>query len=414
MGDITFYYKNKAVKKNFEKERLKKNMKRKVLAVTGIRSEYDILYPVIDTLRKDKNFSIKLVVCGAHLSDWHGVTLKKIEKDGFKIADKIDYLLMTNRVIQRAKGVGILTYALSQTAEREKPDILLVVADREESIATAIVGNYMNILTAHVGGGDSVYGNSDDPIRFAVSKLAHIHFTFSGQYADNLEKIGEEKFRIFNTGNPSLDNIRHTPSMSIHELRNALKFRIGAKKYAVLIQHPLSSEVESSYTQMEITLNALTEFSEKNTLKTVAIYPNTDPGSYDIINAIKRYERKGCIRFYKTLPRKIFINLMRNAAVLIGNSSMGLLEAPFYKLPAINVGRRQMGRLNTGNVRFVEHDKKDIKEALSKVFFDKEYKKYIKQLENPYGNGDSSKKIKDILLSINIKDRKWYTKQKLC
>jgi GDP/UDP-N,N'-diacetylbacillosamine 2-epimerase (hydrolysing) len=127
-------------------------MRRKVLAITGIRSEYDILYPVIKCLR-DAGFEVKLVVSGAHLSPWHGETVRKIEEDGFEIADKIDTLFMTNRTTQRVKGVGILTYALSQTVEREKPDFLLVVGDREESIATALVGNYMNILTAHIGGG---------------------------------------------------------------------------------------------------------------------------------------------------------------------------------------------------------------------------------------------------------------------
>ena len=127
-------------------------MKRKILAITGIRSEYDILYPVIDVLRKDSNFEVKIVVCGAHLTDWHGFTLKQIEKDGFKIADKINYLSMTDKKTQRAEGTGILTQALSRTVERENPDFILVVGDREESIAAAIVGNYMNVLVAHIGG----------------------------------------------------------------------------------------------------------------------------------------------------------------------------------------------------------------------------------------------------------------------
>ena len=203
--------------------------KRKILAITGIRSEYDILYPVLKAISKDKRFELKLVVSGAHLSDWHGNTLTKIENDGFKIADKIDTLFMTNRTTQRVKGIGSLVTALSQTVEREQPDILLDIADREESIAMAIVGNYMDILVAHIMGGDPVFGNADDPIRHAVSDLSHIHFVICEQYAENLKKIGEEDFRIFNTGNPSLDNIRVAPTISLKELSQSLNFNINDK-----------------------------------------------------------------------------------------------------------------------------------------------------------------------------------------
>lgn len=212
---------------------------RKVLAITGIRSEYDILYPVINELRNRETFDVSIVVCGAHLSDWHGFTLKRIEEDSFKVVDKIDCLFMTNRKTQRAKGVGVLTYALTQTVEREKPDFLIVVGDREEAIATALVGNYMDVLIAHVGGGDPVYGNADDPIRHAVSKLAHIHFTTTKLYAEYLKKMGEDERRIFNVGNPSLDNIRKTPVRSLDEVSNFLRCDVRDKNYIVLIKHPL-------------------------------------------------------------------------------------------------------------------------------------------------------------------------------
>ena len=389
-------------------------MKRKVLAITGIRSEYDILFPVIDTLRKDRNFEVRLIVCGAHLSDWHGFTFKKIKEDGFQIVDMIDNLLMTNRKTQRVKGVGILTCALSQTLEREGPDFLLVVGDREESIATAISGNYMDILIAHIGGGDTACGNADDPVRFAVSKLAHIHFAATKEYAQNLKKLGEEEFRIFNVGNPGLDNIRNTPILPIEEVSKSLNFNISNKNYAVLIGHPLSSEKEDSGPQMEVTLKALECFCKETNLKVVCIYPNTDPGSYDIIKAMEDYKNKSFIKFYKTLPREIFVNLMRNAKVLVGNSSMGILEAPFYKLPVVNIGNRQKGRLNAGNVEFITHNIKEIKKALHKACFDEKHRSHVENLKNPYGDGTTSQKIRDILLSIDINEKKWYVKEKLC
>lgn len=388
--------------------------KRKVLAVTGIRSEYDILYPVIKILNEDPFFEVKVVVCGAHLSDWHGYTAKKIEEDGFTICDYIDYLFMTNRVTQRVKGVGVLTYALAQTAEREKPDFLLVVGDREESIATALVGNYMNILVAHIGGGDPVYGNADDPIRFAVSKLAHIHLVTAKQYAENLKKVGEEEFRIFWVGNPIYTSISWVENITLDKISNYLDFDITKGNYGVLIKHPLSSEKEDAYFQMKVTLEAILKFCKENDFKFIGIYPNTDPGSYDILKAISEYQDNHYIRFYKTLPREIFVNLMRNAKVLVGNSSMGILEAPFYKLPVVNVGNRQKGRLNAGNVVFVNYDENEIVREVRKAVFNENYREYILNLENPFGDEKNAYRILKVLKSIDIEDKKWYIKQKLC
>ena len=214
----------------------------KVLAVTGIRSEYDILYPVLNHIRNDKSFDLKLVVCGAHLSDWHGNTLNKIEEDGFKVTEKIDYLLMTNRKTQRSKGIGILISSLTQTVEREDPDFLLFVGDREESIAASVVANYMDVLSVHIGGGDPVFGNADDPIRFACSELSHIHFTTTKQYADNLLSIGEEPKRVIFSGNPSLTNIKKTPRMDKRSISKELGIEL--KDFLVLIKHPLSYPIK--------------------------------------------------------------------------------------------------------------------------------------------------------------------------
>ena len=385
----------------------------KILAVTGIRSEYDIIYPVLDVLRQDPAFDVRLVVGGAHLSAWHQNSLSLIEQDGFLIADKIDYLLMTDRVTQRVKGVGILTSALAQTVEREQPDVLFVVGDREESIAMAIVGNYMNVLTAHLAGGDTVFGNADDPIRFATSKLVHIHFPFSQRSADNLERVGEEAFRIFNVGNPALDRIRMTPQRTLREVSDALHFDISDGNYVALINHPLSSECAEAGKQAEVILAALEQFCIGSNYKVVAIYPNTDPGAYTIVEVLQRYEGKSFIRCYRNLEREVFVNLMRHAKALVGNSSMGILEAPFYKLPVVNVGNRQKGREQAGNVEFVPYEVGVITQAIHKACTDEEYRKKVAEVENLFGNGRTSEKIKDVIGSIDINDKKWIIKKNL-
>ncbi len=383
---------------------------KKILAVTGIRSEYDILYPVIDALRKHESFQVQLVVCGAHLSDWHGDTLKDIESDEFDVVDKIDYLLMTNRKTQRAKGIGNLISSLTQTVDRIKPDFILYVGDREESIACSIVANYMNVLAVHIGGGDSVYGNADDPIRFACSELAHIHFATSQQYADNLLKIGEEPKRVIFSGNPALKNIKEVPSISKKEISKKLDFKLN--KYAVIIKHPLSSSKEDSYYQMKTTLEAVSEFIKERNIEAVGIFPNTDPGSYDILKAIKE-EESNSMKFFKNLPRNIFVNLIRHASLLIGNSSMGILEAPYYKLPVINIGDRQLGRLNAGNVKFLDYDKKTIKSAMEEAIFDSTYIEKIKSIKNPYGDGNAHERIVEFLENLDLKDKNWHIKQKV-
>lgn len=383
---------------------------KRILAVTGIRSEYDILYPVIKRFADSDDFELKVVVSGAHLSDWHGSTIDRVESDGFEIADRIDTLFTTNRSTQRSKAVAQLISGLTQTVEREKPDLLLVVGDREESIATAIVGNYMDVVVAHIGGGDPVWGNADDPIRMAVSKLAHIHFTTAQPYSKNLVSMGEDEWRISFCGTPGLDNITNEPQLSMADVSNFIGSELS--EYIVVLKHPLSSEHESAYEQMTSTLKAIDRVCQDKGLKAVCITPNSDPGSYEIIQAYKEFESDR-ILLQQTLPRSIFVNLLRNAKALVGNSSMGILEAPMYKLPVVNVGHRQRGRLNAGNVKFVSYQENDIVSAIEQAVFDIKYRNYIANLDNPYGSGQAADIIENFIRDVDLSDTKWLVKEKL-
>jgi len=389
---------------------MNKNKKR-ILIVTGIKSEYDILYPVLADLQKNLH-EVFVVVSGAHLSDYHNRTFERIIDDGFHIVDKIDTLLSTDRVVQRSKGTGLLIQGLTQTVERTDPDIIMMVGDREESIAAAIVGNYMDKLVLHIGGGDPVFGNADDPVRFAVSKLSHIHCCIANEYAENLMKIGEEKFRIFFTGNPAYANIDSVIKLSKQDLQNQLG--ITSNNYIVLIQHPLSSEYKDAGYQIETTLVALKKFCEENNYQTVFIPPNSDPGSVDMLSIINRFDEESWLLRKNTLSRVPFINLIRHASVLVGNSSMGILEAPYYKLPVVNVGNRQMGRLNAGNVEFVSHSVDKIKSSVERAAFDEHYRKKVKNLISPFGDGEAPQKIRNVVEEVDLNDRKWYIKKKLC
>ena len=349
--------------------------KRKICVITGSRAEYGLLYWLMKEINDDDAIELQLVVTGMHLSEEFGNTYKEIEKDGFEIVDRIESLLSGNQESLRIKGLGIQIQGLVQTVMRIKPDFLLVLGDREESIATALVSTYMNIPLVHIAGGDRVVGNIDDQIRHSVTKLAHIHLTTNKESKDRVILLGEQRFRVHNVGNPGLDRLVKTKKLSQSQLSKNLNFELTKDEpYIVLIQHALSSEVDQAYQQMKITLEAVKQMG----LKTIISFPNSDAGGMEIIRAINEFERLPFIYTAKNIPRLEFVNLLRGAACLIGNSSAGILEAPLLKIPVVNIGNRQKSRLKPKNVVDVGANKKQI---ISKI---KNELKTYKVYENPY------------------------------
>ena len=375
--------------------------KRLILGVTGIRSDYDLMSSVFRAIGDHQDLEIQLVVTGAHLSDSYGFTVDQIRSDGYLVADEVESLLNGDLAPTRVKGLAIQLQGIVQTVARLCPDILLVLGDREESITTALVGAYMNIPIAHVGGGDRAIGNVDDQVRHAVTKLAHIHFATNPESAKRILRLGEQSFRVFDVGNPGLDRLLQTPSIDADELSSRLGFIIkDDEPFIMLIQHVISTEIEQAYEQMKITLEAVRELG----IKTVLSYPNSDAGGQQMIRAIREYDSFPFIYAAKNIPRLEFVNLMRRASCLLGNSSAGLLEAPLLKLPVINVGNRQEGRLHAENVEFVRHDKREIVAALQRAVFDEHYRAKVRLCSNPYGDGHSSIRIADLLASIPLNE----------
>ena len=375
---------------------------KKILAVTGIRSEYFILQPIFEEIVNRDDLELKVVVTGAHLSPTYGETYKIIENDGYDIL-KLETLLSTDTLSGRSKSLGIQIMGLTDIVSREQPDWLLVLGDREESLSTASVGTYMNIPLAHICGGDRVVGNIDDSVRHAVTKLAHLHFPTTKENGDRILKMGEEPWRVHVVGNPALDSIRKQPDLSYDYINGKLGTKLSSDKpFILLIKHPLSSEIKKSAEQMRVTLEAVAELG----YETVLTYPNSDSGSYEMIKVIEEYiEKYDFIKAFKTLPRDIFVNLQRKAALLLGNSSSGILEAPFLKLPVVNVGNRQKQRQHSENVIFVPHNKERIKEAINKAIFDEDFKQICKNCSNPYGDGYSGERIARIIAETEINDK---------
>jgi len=378
----------------------------KILAVTGIRSEYDILYSVFSAINENKNFELNIVVSGAHLAPLHNMSIKEIRNDGFKIVDEIESLINSDSLGSRVKGLGIQLQGLVQTISRIKPDLLLVLGDREEAIATALVGSYMNIPIAHICGGDRVVGNVDDQIRHAVSKLSHLHFVSNSESYDRLIKMGEQEFRVFNVGNPGLDRIRSLPSITLKQISKNLSINLVENQPLILlIQHVISTESESGEEQMLQTMIAIEEMG----IQTVMSYPNSDPGSNQIIKIINQYKHLNHLHVIDNIPRLEFINIMRNASCMIGNSSAGIMEAPFLGLPVVNIGNRQKGRMHGDNIQFVSHDSIAIKESTLKAIEDLKYREQVKNAKNPYGDGRASEKIIKVLDKLTI-DKDFFIK----
>tara|TARA_Y100000768_G_C23860785_1_gene625566 strand:+ start:24 stop:857 length:834 start_codon:yes stop_codon:yes gene_type:complete len=269
-------------------------------------------------------------------------------------------------------------------------------------MTAALLSSYLNIPLIHIGGGDRVIGNVDDQIRHAVTKLAHIHCATNEKSKERILKLGEQSFRVFNFGNPGLDRLIKTPKLNkkeIPELENFLDN--DDEPYLLLIQHVISTEIEKAENQITTTLEVIKELK----VKTIVIYPNSDVGSDQIIKTINMYKNLNYIKVIKNIPRESFVNILRNTSCLIGNSSCGILEAPLLKIPVINIGNRQKGRLHSENVIFVDHNFELIKSAIEKCLYDEDFLKIVNNCSNPYGSGDASQKIVDLIETLIIDEK---------
>lgn len=379
---------------------------RKIIAVTASRSEYDLLYSLYKLLDEDENIDFSLVVTGAHLSEKFGLTIKQIISDGFTVSNKVFNLIDSDQKIGRILSLGNQISTLAHIFNDNNPDLVLVAGDREEALSVTTTGAYMNIPVAHFFGGDIAKdGNIDNSVRYAASKLAHLHFVTLQKHKQNLIKLGEDEWRIHVIGNPAIDRLISTPKVEVGAIAEFLGLKFAPKEYLVLIQHPIITQIELQDKHIRSTLNAILRSGYYCFVNS----PNSDAGNQAIVDAYREYQKSYPDNFFvfKNLDRINYINLLRNAKCLIGNSSSGLLEAPSLKLPAINVGDRQRGRLAGDNVIFTTNMENDIYNAIVRATTDESFISKVKLADNPYGNGDSSYKaykvLKDILINDDLK-----------
>jgi GDP/UDP-N,N'-diacetylbacillosamine 2-epimerase (hydrolysing) len=377
---------------------------RTVLFVTAIRSEYDILFSVMKAVQAHPSLDLKVVVAGAHLSPMYGYTVCEIEKDEFPITARIESLLNSDSYAGRVKSAAIQLMGFVDSFTQIQPAFVIAPMDREEAITTALTGAYLNIPVVHIGGGDTAEnGHIDNSVRHAVTKLSHLHMVTTNRSRDRVIALGEEAWRVHVVGAPGLDRLITTPDIAAEDLWGRMGFNPGNQPYAVVIQHPNFPDIDQAGELIRITLQCNIDLN----IPTFVSYPNSDAGSQQVIAMINDLARQypNLIHAYKNLSRIAYVNLLRHAHVFIGNSSSGIVEAPSLKLPVVHVGTRQVGREHAENVQFVDHDPTQIKAAILKAIFDSDYRKFVADCVNPYGDGHAGEKIAKILAEIPLTDQ---------
>jgi UDP-hydrolysing UDP-N-acetyl-D-glucosamine 2-epimerase len=371
--------------------------KRKICAVVTARPSYSRIKTALLAIKEHPNLELQLVVAGSALLGRYGNTVDIIEKDGFTINEKVFMVLEGENKTAMAKTTGLGVMELANVFYNLKPDAVITIADRFETIAASIAASYQNIPLVHIQGGE-VTGNIDEKVRHANTKLADIHIVASEDAKERVLKMGEEVDSVINTGCPSIDlakEIKDNPILSFNPIE---KYGgVGAqldwenKGYIVVMQHPVTTEYEAAKEDVLKTLHAVAELG----IPTFWFWPNVDAGADGTSNGIRTFRelnKPQNIHFFKNMEPHDFLSLLVNSKCLIGNSSVGIRECSYLSVPVVNIGTRQNRRERGNNVLDVDYNKEAIKAAI----------KY--QIENKnitsstiYGNGESGNKIAEIL-----------------
>lgn len=375
---------------------------RKIAVITGTRAEYGLLCRIIKGIHEDPKLKLQLIVTGMHLSPEFGLTVREIEKDGFPISEKIEMLLSSDTETSIATSMGVGMIGFAKAYEHLGPDILLVLGDRFEIMAAVSAAIPFRIPVAHIHGGEVTEGAMDELFRHAITKMSHIHFPAVKVYAERIMQMGEQPENVFCFGAPGLDNLYKLKLLNRIQLAKSLSLPVGMP-WGVVTYHPATLEKDRAVIQIRAVLSALDRFPE---ICWVFTLPNADMQSRVIIKSIEAYVKKksGRTFLFSSLGQLKYLSLMKNSIVMVGNSSSGIIESPSFKLPVVNVGSRQMGRVRAKNIIDVPMGRADEIEAAINKALSSGFRESIKGLKNPYGDGGVSKKIINVVKKISLRD----------
>ena len=386
--------------------------KRIIAVFTGNRAEYGLQMPILRAIAAHPQLEYRLLVSGAHLDPEFGRTLAEIERDGFTIAAKVDIDMPGDTLYATAHAIGSGILALSVELDRLRPDILVVYADRFEGFAAVIAGTQMGIPTAHIEGGDLTEGGAlDNSVRHAMTKLAHLHFTTNRQATNRILAMGEEPWRVHTTGFPMIDLIRAGEISTPDEL--VARYGIDLTRPIVLFtQHSVTIEAEDAVAQIRPSVAALERLAQDG-VQAIVTYPNNDAGGRRIIAELRRLTEEGHsgIQLHASLGRRNYHGILALArdpdrkVACIGNSSSGIKETPAFGCPTVNIGSRQLHRMRGANVIDVDYDADAIVAAVWRCFDDADFRRQCRETDNPYDEGNSGRRIANVLAEIELGPR---------
>lgn len=371
---------------------------RKICVVTSTRAEYGLLYWLLKEIKADSELKLQLIVTGMHLSPEFGLTYKEIEKE-FKIDKKIEILSSSHTSLDICAEMSRVYEKFAPALAELKPDILVLLGDRYEIFGVAGVASIMQIPIAHIHGGETTQGAFDEAFRHSITKMSHIHFAATNEYANRIIQLGEEPSRVFNVGGPGIENIKKLNLLSKEEFEKSIDFRL-AKKNILITFHPATLENSSAREQFGEILKALYELEETNFIFTKA---NSDTDG-DVINKmIDEYVSENSQKAvaFASLGQLRYLSAIKFVDIVLGNSSSGLLEVPSFKKATINIGDRQKGRARASSVIDVRPVKEEILAAIKRAY-SKEFEQTLKDVINPYDGGNPSKKMVKILKEIKL------------
>lgn len=367
---------------------------KKVCVVTGTRAEYGLLKPVIHKLFYSEQIELQLVATGMHLSPEFGLTYQEIERDGYTITSKIEMLLGSDTASGITKSMGVALIGFADYFEAYKPDMLLILGDRYEMLAVAVAATIARIPIAHIHGGETTEGAIDEAIRHSITKMSHLHFTATEEYRKRVIQLGEHPTRVFNVGALGVENVKNVSLMEKAELEENIRFTFSDKTLMVTY-HPVTLENMTSGEQFQTLLEVIDANKEVKVIFTKA---NADTDGKSINAMIDEFVGKNsdrCVAF-TSLGQLRYLSALKYCCTVVGNSSSGIIEAPSFGIPTVNIGDRQRGRVCAKSVISCGNDRNAIEQALT-IALSSDFRKEMMDVENPYEGSNTSEQIIDII-----------------
>lgn len=382
---------------------------RKICIFTGTRAEYGIMSRLFRMIADDPELQLQIIATNMHLSPEFGLTYKEIEADGFQIDKKVEMLLSSDTANGTVKSMGLATIGFADALEDLKPDLAVILGDRYEMLCAAQACLIYNIPIAHIAGGGITEGAYDDAIRHCITKMSHLHFTSTEEHRNRVIQLGEQPNRVFWSGSLGVNNIRNEEIMPLNELEDSIKFELG-KKYLLITFHPTTMENGSAEDQCEALLNALSAINAEYQL--LFTLPNSDTNGRIITAKVKEYVAKHPKTAFAitSLGKKRYYSALKYATAVIGNSSSGLIEAPIFNIPTLNIGNRQEGRTRCESIIDVPATYETIIEGLHKAISN-EYKEIAAKVNSPYEKAGSVELVFNTIKSYpldGITKKKFY------